>query len=57
MWIFGASLFLALLYPGSLLIPGVHGLVSGLVVVILGTIAGDWVDANRRMKGEPFYLI
>ena len=56
MWFFAPSLFLVLLYPGSLLMPGVYGLVSRLVVVIFGTVAGDWVDLNRRMKGEciPF---
>ena len=51
MWGFGLMLFLALLYPGSLLIPGVAGLVIGLSVAAFGTIVGDWVDLNPRMNG------
>lgn len=57
MWGFSVSLFLALLYPGSLLMPGVYGLSSGLVVTILGTVVGDWVDFNPRMRGGCGYWL
>ena len=52
MWQFLVSLLLATLYPGSLLLPGVFGLVLGLLVALLGTMIGDYVDRNRRMKGS-----
>lgn len=55
MWGFVVSLLLALLYPGSLLLPGVHGFVVQLTVAIFGTIVGDWVDSNSRMKGKLNY--
>ena len=51
MWQFVVSLLLATLYPGSLLLPGIHGFMVQLVVAIFGTIVGDWVDNNSRMKG------
>lgn len=51
MWGFAVSLFLALLYPGSLLLPGIHGFLVQFSVAIFGTIIGDWVDYNKRMKG------
>ena len=51
MWQFLVFLLLALLYPGSLLLPGVFGLVMGLTAAVFGTMIGDWVDSNPRMKG------
>ena len=52
MWGFAVSLLLALLYPGSLLLPGIHGFVVQLTVAIFGTIVGDWVDFHSRIKGN-----
>ena len=52
MWQFLVTLLLATLYPGSLLLPGVFGLVLGLLVALFGTMIGDCVDRNRRMKGS-----
>ena len=51
MWWFVLSLLLALLFPGSLLLPGIYGLAVGLFASMFGTIVGDWVDFNPRMKG------
>ena len=56
MWQFAISLCLLLLYPGSLLMPGVYGLVSTLIVTIFGTIMGDLVDTNPRMRGSYNWL-
>ena len=52
MWDFVVFLLLALLYPGSLLLPGVYGFIVALGVAVLGTLVGDWVDTYPRMKGE-----
>ena len=57
MWQFTITLFLLQLYPGSLLLVGVHGLVMQLAVVVFGTIVGDWVDNNPRMKGGCCVLL
>lgn len=51
MWTFAVALFLAILYPGSLLLPGVHGFLVQLTVAVFGTAVGDWVDRNPRRKG------
>ena len=51
MWGFVLSLFLVHLYPGSLLLPGVFGVLVQLLVAVFGTLVGDWVDANPRMRG------
>ena len=52
MWGFAVSLLRAFLYPGSLLLPGLHGFLVQLFVGIFGTAVGDWVDFNPRVKGE-----
>ena len=52
MWQFLVTILLALLYPGSLLLPAVFGLLLALLVALLGTVIGDWVDGNQRMRGE-----
>ena len=51
MWSFAVTLFLLRLFPESLLLVGIYGLIMQLVVVVFGTIVGDWVDNNPRMKG------
>ena len=52
MWAFAVSLLLVLLYPGSLLLPGIHGFMVQLTVAVLGTVVGDYVDFNPRLKGN-----
>jgi len=52
MWGFAVSLLLLCLYPGSLLLPGIHGFFTQLAVAALGTIVGDWVDLHSRLKGR-----
>ena len=52
MWAFAISLLLVSFYPESLLMPGVYGFLQGLSVVVFGTIVGDWVDFNPRLRGE-----
>ncbi len=51
MWGFAVSLFMVLLYPGSLLLPGIHGFIVQVTVAMFGTVVGDWVDYYSRMKG------
>ena len=51
MWGFIASLFLVNLYPGSLLFPAIFGFLVQLSTATFGTLVGDWVDANPRMRG------
>ena len=52
MWGYVVSLFLVILYPGSLLLPAIFGFLVQLSTALFGTLVGDWVDANPRMKGE-----
>ena len=52
MWQFLVALLLALLYPGSLLLPAVFGLVFAMLPALLGTVLGDFVDQNHRMRGQ-----
>ena len=51
MWSFAVTLFLLRLFPESLLLVGIYGLIMQLVVIVFGTIVGDWVDNNPRIKG------
>ena len=57
MWEFAVILFLLRLFPESLLLVGVYGLVMKLAVVVFGTIVGDWVDINARIKGGRSWVI
>ncbi|XP_003386113.1 PREDICTED: solute carrier family 40 member 1-like [Amphimedon queenslandica] len=50
MWNFANSLVVILLYPGSLLMPGIYGFVIKLFETIFGTIVGDYVDTNPRLR-------
>ncbi|XP_019851220.1 PREDICTED: solute carrier family 40 member 1-like [Amphimedon queenslandica] len=50
MWNFANSLVVVLLYPGSLLMPGVYGFSTRLLQAIFGTIVGDYVDTNPRLR-------
>lgn len=56
MWGFVASLLLALLYPGSLLLPAIFGFLVQLSTAFFGTVVGDWVDANPRMRGKSWIV-
>ena len=51
MWAFAVTLFLLRLFPESLLLVGVYGLIMQLAVVVFGTIVGDWVDTSSRIRG------
>lgn len=57
MWGFAVSLVVVLLYPGSLLLPAILGFFVKFSVVIFGTIVGEFVDTNPRMRGKPSYKI
>ena len=52
MWAFANSLVVVLLYPGSLLMPGIYGFFMRLFQAIFGTIVGDYVDTNPRLRGN-----
>ena len=52
MWGYVVSLFLVILYPGSLLLPAIFGFLVQLSTAFFGTLVGDWVDSNPRMRGE-----
>lgn len=56
MWGFAVPIFFALLYPGSLLLPGIYGFLIQLSIAMFGTVVGDWVDINPRMKGRSSSL-
>lgn len=51
MWGFSNSLIVVLLYPGSLLMPAIYGFIVKLFAVIFGTLVGDFVDTNPRLRG------
>ena len=57
MWGFANSLVVVLLYPGSLLMPGIYGFIIKLFQTIFGTIVGDYVDTNPRLRGSSNFEI
>ena len=55
MWGFANSLVVVLLYPGSLLMPGIYGFIIKLFQTVFGTIVGDYVDTNPRLRGNATF--
>lgn len=52
MWTFTAALFLLELFPGTLLLPAIYGFITGICVILMGSVIGEWVDATPRLKGK-----
>lgn len=50
MWEFGVGLFMIAIWPDSLLLTSVYGLVEDLAVVSMGVTVGKWVDRTPRLK-------
>ena len=51
MWHFAVGLYLVSLGGGILRLAAVLGFAGGGCVLLLGSIIGNWVDKNSRMKG------
>ena len=54
MWMYALGFFLVEIGCGSLLLPAVSGLGIAVSVVLFGSMVGDWVDTNPRLKGLLF---
>lgn len=50
MWEFGVGLFMFEIWPSSLLLTSLFGLVEDMAVVFLGVYVGKWVDRTARLK-------
>ncbi|XP_046573526.1 solute carrier family 40 member 1-like [Haliotis rubra] len=57
MWAFGVGLFLIKISPESLQLTASYGLASGLSVLLLGALIGDWVDKTPRLKAAQLSLV
>ncbi|GAV02538.1 hypothetical protein RvY_13086-1 [Ramazzottius varieornatus] len=57
MWAFTSALFLLELFPGTMLLPAVYGLVVGLCVILLGALIGEWVDRTPRLAAVRLSLM
>ncbi|XP_046573527.1 solute carrier family 40 member 1-like [Haliotis rubra] len=57
MWAFGVGLFLIKISPESLQLTASYGLASGLSVLFLGALIGDWVDNTPRLKAAQLSLV
>lgn len=56
MWEFGVGLFMIAIWPDSLLLTSVYGLVEDLAVASLGVSVGKWVDTTPRLKAVQISL-
>ena len=52
MWQFAAGLYLVHLAGGELRLAAIFGFTAGGAIMLFGGIIGNWVDMNRRLKGE-----
>jgi iron-regulated transporter 1 len=50
MFEFGAVLFLASIYPGTLLYASIYALIRSLSVILLSSWLGSVVDRSNRLK-------
>ncbi|XP_046326039.2 solute carrier family 40 member 1-like isoform X2 [Haliotis rufescens] len=57
MWAFGVGLFLIKISPDSLQLTASYGLASGLSILLLGALIGDWVDNTPRLKAAQLSLV
>ncbi|XP_046326041.2 solute carrier family 40 protein member 1-like isoform X1 [Haliotis rufescens] len=57
MWWFGTGLFLIELSPNSLQLTASYGLSTGLSILLLGALIGDWVDKTARLKAAQLSLV
>ena len=49
MWYFAVGLYLVQL--GGLRLAAIFGFTCGGLILLLGSLIGDWVDRNGRLKG------
>ena len=54
MWEFGVGLFMLSIFPDSLLLTCIYGLVEDMAVVTLGISVGKWIDDTHRLKVSSF---
>ena len=52
MWHFAVALYLVSLADGILRLAAVLGFAGGGCILLLGSLIGNWVDKNSRLKGE-----
>ncbi|OQV16415.1 Solute carrier family 40 member 1 [Hypsibius exemplaris] len=57
MWSFTSALFLLQLFPDSMLLPAIHGFITGLCVIMFGALIGEWVDRTPRLPAVRIALI
>jgi hypothetical protein len=54
MWMYALGFFLVEIGCQSLLLPAISGLGIAFSVVMFGSMVGDWVDNNPRLRGHCF---
>ena len=52
MWHFAVGLYLVFFDGNTLRLAAAYGFVCSGCVLLLGGLIGNWVDANRRLKGR-----
>ena len=52
MWQFGVGMFLVTIDPTSLRLTATYGFVSGVAILFLGAILGNWIDKHPRLPGK-----
>ncbi len=50
MWNFSIGLYLIHIYPNSLLLPAIHGVISSIVVFFASPLIGKWIERTPRLK-------
>ena len=51
MWYLAVGLYLVKLDDGGLRLAAIFGFTCGGFILLLGSLIGDWVDRNPRLKG------
>jgi len=51
MWHFAVGLYLVRLAGGQLQLAAIFGFTCGGLILLLGSLIGDWVDRNPRLRG------
>jgi solute carrier family 40 (iron-regulated transporter), member 1 len=58
MWQFAVGVYFVRLSTDDrkLLLAAVYGFTGGGLVLLFGGVIGDWVDRNKRLKGQQNFL-
>jgi hypothetical protein len=54
LWSFAIGLFLVILFPESLQLSAIYGLILAASILVFGSSIGLWIDTTPRLRGKLY---